>query len=30
MNGVAVEKVDKTKLLGVTLDSKLSWSENIE
>ena len=28
MNGVAVE-VEKTKLLGVTLDCKLSWSKLI-
>jgi hypothetical protein len=26
MNGVDVEKVEETKLLGVTLDCKLSWS----
>jgi hypothetical protein len=29
MNGVAVEKVEETKLLGVNLDCKLSWSKNI-
>jgi hypothetical protein len=26
MNGVAVDQVEETKLLGVTLDCKLSWS----
>ena len=25
MNGVAVEQVEETKLLGVNLDCKLSW-----
>ena len=30
MNGVAVEQVEKTKLLGVTLDCKLSWSKHID
>ena len=30
MNGVAVEQVEETKLLGVTLDCKLSWSEHID
>jgi hypothetical protein len=30
MNGVAVEQVEETKLLGVTLDCKLSWSKNID
>jgi hypothetical protein len=29
MNGVAVEQVEDTKLLGVTLDYKLSWSKHI-
>ena len=29
MNGVAVEQVEKTKLLGVALDCKLSLSEHI-
>jgi hypothetical protein len=27
MNGVAVEQFEETKLLGVTLDCKLSWSK---
>ena len=30
MNGVAVEQVEETKLLGVTLDCKLSWSKRID
>ena len=30
MNGVAVEQVEETKLLGVTLDCKLSWSKHID
>jgi hypothetical protein len=30
MNGVAVEQVEETKLLGVTLDCKLSWSKYID
>ena len=30
MNGVAVEQVERTKLLGVTLDCKLSWSKHID
>ena len=30
MNGVAVEQVEKTKLLGITLDCKLSWSKHID
>jgi hypothetical protein len=30
MNGVAVEQVEETKLLGVTLDFKLSWSKHID
>ena len=30
MNGVAVEQVEDTKLLGVTLDCKLSWSKHID
>ena len=30
MNGVAVEQVEETKLLGVTLDCKLSWSKHIQ
>ena len=30
MNVVAVEQVEETKLLGVTLDCKLSWSKHID
>ena len=30
MNGVAVEQVEETKLLGVTLDCELSWSKHID
>ena len=30
MNGVAVDQVDGTKLLGITLDCKLSWSKHID
>jgi hypothetical protein len=30
MNGVAVEQVKETKLVGVTLDCKLSWSKHID
>ena len=30
MNGVAVEQVEETKLLDVTLDCKLSWSKHID
>ena len=30
MNGVSVEQVEETKLLGVTLDSKLLLSKHIE
>ena len=30
MNGVAVEQVEETKLLGVTLDCKLSLSKHIQ
>ena len=30
MNGVAVEQVEEAKLLGVTLDCKLSWSKHID
>ena len=30
MNDVAVEQVEGTKLLGVTLDCKLSWSKLID
>ena len=30
MNGVAAEQVEETKLLGVTLDCKLSWSKRID
>ena len=29
MNGVAAEQVEETKLLGITLDCKLSWSKHI-
>ena len=29
MNGVAVEQVEETKLLAVTLDYKLSWSKHV-
>ena len=30
MNGLAVEQVEESKLLAVTLDCKLSWSKNID
>jgi hypothetical protein len=30
MNDVAVEQVEDTNLLGVTLDCKLSWSKHID
>ena len=30
MNGVAVEQVEETQLLCVTLDCKLSWSKHID
>jgi hypothetical protein len=30
MNVVAVEQVEETKFLGVTLDCKLSWSKHID
>ena len=30
MNGVSVEQVEETKLLGITLDCKLSWSKHID
>ena len=30
MNGMAVEQVEETKLLVVTLDCKLSWSKHID
>ena len=30
MNNVAVEQVEETKLLGVTLDCKLLWSKHID
>ena len=30
MNGVAVDQVDKTKLLGFTLNCKLSWSKHVD
>ena len=30
MNGVAVEQVEETNLLGVTLDYKVSWSKHID
>ena len=29
MNGIQIEQVEETKLLGVTLDSHLSWSTHI-
>ena len=29
MNNVEIEQVEETKLLGVTLDCKLSWSKHI-
>jgi hypothetical protein len=30
MDGVAVDQVEETKLLGATLDCKLSWSKHID
>ena len=30
MNGMVDEQVEETKLLGVTLDCKLSWSKHID
>ena len=30
MNNVEIEQVEMTKLLGVTLDCKLSWSKHID
>ena len=30
MNNVAVEKIQETKLLSVTLDCKPSWSKHID
>jgi hypothetical protein len=30
MNNVEIEQVEETKLLGVTLDCKLSWSKHID
>ena len=30
MNGVAVEQVEETQLLGVTLDCKLPWSKHLD
>ena len=30
MNGVAVEQVEETKLLAVTLGCKLSWPKHID
>ena len=30
MNEVAVEQVEDNKLLGITLDCKLSWSKHID
>ena len=30
MNDVEIEQVEVTKLLGVTLDCKLSWSKHID
>ena len=30
MNNVEIEQVEETKLLGVILDHKLSWSKHID
>jgi hypothetical protein len=30
MNGVSVEHVEETQLLGVTLECNLSWSKHID
>jgi hypothetical protein len=30
MNNVEIKQVEMTKLLGLTLDCKLSWSKNID
>ena len=30
MNGLAVEQVEETKLLGIPLDCKLSWSKHFD
>ena len=30
MNNVAIEQVEEIKLLGVTLDCKLTWSKHID
>ena len=30
MNNVEIEQVEETKLLGATLDCKLSWSKHVD
>jgi hypothetical protein len=30
MNNVEIEQVEETKLLGISLDCKLSWSKHID